>query len=235
VTQDLLPPDEISRRIRVGMWQIHDLFGELYGLFRLIHQALDESDAEIYPLASKGYLLPRDKKTSREADRYIKRDMGLLAAIGSDESDETEDEEPDDIGEGDDDAGDDDKRVVKVTPDYRFLGIRAILIDPKNRELEPCIVAGVFSSLTLTRRAKTAASQAEVIFDLKRSSLKKLVKALSPADQPGRTLTTGVPRGQATATVSSCHAQPLSRFRQKSDVDAFIDRVVHIVEGEPPT
>ena len=231
MTQGHLALEEVGGRLTVGLLQVYDLFGELNDLFRLMHQTLKESDADIHPLSSKGFLLPKSRKT-KPADRFMKTDMGLLAEIGNDDADDEDEEDGVDADEPDEEgaeAVEGYKTLIAITPERRFLGVRAILIDPKDGALEPTVVAGIFGSLTLTPRENgKVASTMQSRFDLRRAALKRLVKRLGPG-LAGRTDSYKVKQGKLAWTIAAQRSQPLASFGAKADVDRFVERIVEMV------
>jgi hypothetical protein len=171
MTAEIDQANEVGRVIRSSVWQVHEIFSELYEFFRLFHQGLGEANSNIYAVSSKGFLLPRDKATFRPADRFVKRDMGLLALIGSPQADQ-EDDDPEEIDEGDDDVADDSKAQVHIDPQFRFVGVRAVLIDPTEKQLDPSVVAAVVGSLSLTKKAGKGRSHVpQTAFDLRSNDL----------------------------------------------------------------
>ncbi len=231
MTKTALPPEEISRRIRLAMQQAHSVFEELNDLFRHISQALKESDADINPHGGKWFMLPKDRKAFRATDRYVKRDMGFVAEVGVIEPEEIDDE-VDDADEGEDDAdAQDDKKTVEVTPDKQFIGIRAILLGTKDSELEPVLIAALFGQVTVTPR-RQGSQPPQLTFKLKRNALKKFAKGLSPTDRTGQSVSHRVSQGDLSATMLAWHSQPLAGFASMEDVNRFVKRVLEMVEAE---
>ena len=159
--ENQLSEDEVSRRIVAGMSLVHHLYNESYTLFRLIMQGLDASDADVGSFGGKGFILPKARKGTVVADRFLKTDMGFIAEIGAVGPDEPDDlgEDEEDIDDGD---GENDKAQVDVTPDSQFLGVRGIFFDPSaGADFTPCVVAAVFSKLIRTSNVKASKQQQE--------------------------------------------------------------------------
>jgi hypothetical protein len=233
-TEQKLTPEEIGRRITAGMGLVYDLFKEMNSLFRLITQGVVSSEIEIRPMGPKAFMLPRAKKGASIADRFVRTDMGWVAAIGESASDEPEeDEEPEDDTDGGDDEVD--NASVLISPDSQFLGVRAVLFDPASpQESVPVLVAAILSSLSLRRTGKKAKKIEKngdlSSFQVKRTALKRLVKQLNRGVQRNKSVTAHIVGGELTAKVAGVEIAALGDFDSEQKVSAFVEKVVGLVE-----
>ena len=195
-------------------------------LFRLLRTGLEEADAGINVRGGKGYALRRGKLHVTVADRFVRTDMGMFATIGdAPASDEiTEEEEDEDAGEDDDEPALD-RAQVSITPDSRFLGIRAVLYDRSLKEpltFTPVVIAGVLASFSLRARGQ---QDRKTSFVTARSNVKKLVKLLDSGTSGDAPISTRS-LDMNSLLVSAQFKVPLASLVSEADVQEFIDAVV---------
>lgn len=235
MSNEQLSSEEISRRITTGMGLVYDLFKEMHSLFRLISQGLENSAADVQPQGPKGYILPRGKKGTTVADRFIKTDMGLLVAIGLAAIDEPDDES-EEIPDEDDQEAEKDTATVEITPDTSYLGIRAILFDPQASNpamFQPTLIAGIISSMTKEPRgAKKAAGvkQPETSFTIRRNAVKMLVKLLPADAKTGTRILARVRGASLNAQLSAVHSIPLADISTEERVNEYVDRLIKLID-----
>lgn len=234
---ETLTPEEISKRITTGMGLVYDLFKEMHSLFRLIMLGLENSEADVQPQGPKGFILPRGKKGSTVADRFLKTDMGLLVAVGVSGGDES-DEEVDDVEDIDEQEVEKDTAKVAISPETQYLGIRAVIFDPNAPDptkFQPVLIAGLMGSLTRGQRGKkkkvASGEESETKFQIRRTFVKSLVKQLRPDVKPGQTITARVRGAVLNAQVASVEKTPLAEITTEEKVNEFVDRMVAMIEG----
>ena len=234
--QESLSPEEISRRITAGMGLVYDLFKELHSLFRMIYQGLRDSEADLHVIPWKMFMLPRNKKGTTIADRFLHIDMGLLAELGVSASLESEDD-LDTADESEEIDVETDKTAVAITPDSQYLAVRAVVYDPSvpADKFTPALVAVVFSSITRQPLGKKAKAGGETgiqdSFQLKRTILKRLIKQLQPSLKPGQTISARVTKALLGAKVVTVEVVPLGEFNSQEKVSEFVDRLVTMAEA----
>lgn len=233
MTSENLAPSEISRRIAAGMGLVYDLFQEVNSLLRLLAQGLESCDADIQPLTLRGIVLPKGKKNPSAIDKFLKLDMGLLAVVGAADSDELADVE-DDSTDSDGDAEQEeasDKKLIKINPETRFLGVRVILFDPfvKDRaRFQPVLVAGLICSIHRPAKGskqKSGKAPLETSLTLRRAAIKQLVKQLSADAQKGQSIKARAQGGAVHATIGNAQVVPLAELATEKEVDRLVDQL----------
>jgi hypothetical protein len=233
---ETIAPDEIARRITTGMGLVYDLFNEMNSFFRLLVQGLEAADAGIHPRGPKGFLLPKRRQRANPADRFVKTDMGLFAEIGGVVGDDSSEEESDDLeSESEEDEEPEmDKASISITPESRFLGVRAILYEPSKSQstpFTPVVVAALLTSATRARGKKQKFSKPETAFQVKRGAFRRLVKELHPVLEPQQQISRRVPGQILSATITAREVLPLAHFDSEDKVNDFIETLVQMAES----
>lgn len=230
-----LSHDEVSRRIVAGMGLVYDLFNEMNSFFRMLVEALESSDLDLFFFRRK-FVLPKTKKSKllSPADAYIKRDMGFVAQIGAGE--DLDDESLDMMDDEDIEV---DKKGIQITPDSQFLGVRAILYEPeaiKTDSFDPYVVGAVLSSITRSPKGKSQKEAGGVAkkrekFQLKRSG--RIYRGLIQLDattKKGHEISWGIQKYKISATVSGVVAKPLVEFDTEEKFNEFVESLINLAE-----
>lgn len=223
--QQTLAPEEVSRRITVGMGMVHDLFNEMVPFFRAIHGGLEASDLEVDLIALRSFKMPLGPKKERSpADSFLARDMGFLMELGvsagepDEEEEDAEDEEESDSGSS--------AKGRQITPESKFLAVRARLYDPvqaQSNNFAPEVVAAIFSDIVRQpgKRSQTKALVRDPV--VRQAGLLRLAKRLHGGLKPGQTVEA---RAKLAATVSTLITRPLAQFDGEEKVDQFVQDLV---------
>ena len=237
MTAEILPPEEISRRIVTGMGLVYDLFQEVNSLLRLLAQGLENSEADIRPLTLRGSVLPRNKKTKSIVDWFLKLDVGLLATVGARDSNEIEETDDDTSDEGSDAEQEEkaDKAVIKISPETRYLGVRVILFDPLARDpakFQPMLVAGLIGSIQRPAKGskrRAGETRPETTFTLRRAAIKQLVKQLTADAKAGQSIKARSYGGEVHATLVQALVVQLAEISTEDKVNQLVDQVTALV------
>lgn len=229
--EERLSPQEISKRIVVGMGLVYDLYNELVGFLRMVRETLEHSELELSSLTAGKFKLPLGPRRMRTAaDDYVSVDLGMVFEIGV-ASEEEEDDDSDD--ESEEKEAELEKKGLQIAADSQFLAIRVILYDrnhPSPAEFEPIVVASVLSDMTKkSSTTKTTSGKTIKQFTVRRNRFLHLLKNLWPDVSENQTISARVPRGQLNATVAAIMSRPLAEFRSEKDVQEFMDQITNMV------
>ena len=226
-----LGPDEISRRIVIGMGLVYDLYNELSGFLNGIVTNLESSDLDVRPLTRGGFRLPLPAKKMRTpADRYLATDAGVVVELGATDIDEEEVEVDED-----EETGGEERKGLQITSDSQFLAIRTILYDrqkPDPNSFVPVVTAAVLADLTRVPRGKGGPEgRPSQKFQIRRGYLLKLAKTIDGQVQPGQSIAGRAPRCDLSATVTGITSRPLSDFDSEEKLNTFTDELVALAEN----
>ena len=235
-TQEKLTAEEIGRRIAAAISQVHGFYMEMVSFFRLLVQELEASDLEIEFLSGNLSLF-RQRKRRTPADPYLKTDMGKIAILDSpgEDEDESDDVEPDDSDDSEDEKQAE-KKGILISPDSRFIALRAILYEPKIKtDFKPVIVAAVLSDLKYVPRSKSRQSGGQkaplTSFKVTRGGLMRVYCQLEPELSEGQRIAAKIRGAELSATIGAVLHQPLGEFDSEESVSRFVDAIVEKVEA----
>lgn len=233
-----LDAEEIARRIVTGVGLVYDVVNELNALLRMIVEGLRSSE-EFDVINAKFFRLPVPRGAGRTpADKSMPLDRGLVLELGvaGDEEDEDEGEGVADDAEEEESA--DERRGMKITPESKFLAIRAVLYDRQQVErggFVPRILAGMLGGMERVPKGKPSDKRKRAsTFEIKRGVLLQLAKRLDGTVSPGKTVTFRAWGYEFTATVTSIVSRPLGEFDSEESVDAFVEQLAKMAEGAGP-
>jgi len=235
-SQEKLSPEEIGQRITAGMGLVYDLFKEMNSFFRLVSQGLRDADADIRVIPMKGFLLPRQKMGRAIAELYVRTDMGLLAEIGGTTPAENE-EDFDTTDDAEDADVETDSTTESITPDTRYLAVRAALYDANvaAEKFTPSVVAAVLGSFKRTPVGKKAkesgGGKPQASFPLKRTPLKRLAKNLPLDLACGQTVSARIIKAQLTAEAIGVEIVRLGEIDSEESVAKFVGRMIEMCEN----
>ena len=235
-TKEKLSAEETGRRIVAAISQVHGLYMEMVGFFRLLVQELEASDLEIEFLSGNLSLF-RQRKRRTLADPYLKTDMGKIAILDSpgEDEDEGDDVEPDDSDDSDDEKQAERKGIM-INSDSRFIALRAILYEPKIKtDFTPVIVAAVLSDLKYAPRSKSRKPGRQksplTSFKITRGGLMRVYCQLEPELSEGQRIAAKIRGAELSATIGAVLHQPLGEFDSEESVSKFVDAIVEKVDA----
>lgn len=227
--QEQLSPEEVSRRITVGMGMVYDLFGQLVPFLRTLRAGLEASDLEMDPIVPKLGRLPLGPKRDRSvANNFVTTDLGFLMEVGVSSAEQDEADEDEEEGDGPSDT-----QTRQITPDSQFVAVRIHLYDPaSDGNFVPQVIAAVLSDIVRHPSRKSGDGRQPIRNPkVPRRGLFNLVKQLNAGVRANQTIEARAAGGKLQAAVSAVTARPLAHFDSEASVDAFVDELVAMAGG----